>query len=283
MIFETIFNSPVPITGLHLENFFSKVFDPEIWLDFFLAQFGFLLVIVLPGLGLSYILQPKILDRGLRLSFGFALGFLFPVLLFYLLGFTHLYFRGIWAAAAVLLGAIPLVIYRKRFWEEWTAQPPNWKSILFYGSIGLYFLISYISLHFYGTLDADILFGQAGPAKHLFETHVYKPFDMGVLPIHRHELFPGPISFHSAFSLFGAPSWVAVTAVMVVLAPLMLRMVGQLSEGLMKKTEFLTAFLSLTTFAGFRMRGGRGTILALTFLFGFLLLPQIFTELKGKE
>lgn len=282
----------------------------EAWLTLLAANLGFLLLILIPGLGLSYLLRPSglgvsagaagsaseseniaPLGRGLRLSFGLALGFIFPVVLFYVLGILHLYYEWIWILAGLVLSGFSIQKFGKTFLMEWREGGQINKSVkCFYGLLIFYFLCNYLAFFTQGVMDYDILFGQVAPAVHLFFEHVYRPFDMGAVPIVRHEFFPGPISFHSAFMAFGefvkpvfsaGEPWVAVSAVMVLLAPLMLLMVGKFSESLIPGTEFFTIFMTLTTFLGFRIKNGRGTVLALIFLFGFLLLPKIFEGLSS--
>ncbi len=275
-------NLPFPLTPAHLFNFFGKFLNLDLWVTLILANLGFLLVILIPGIGLSYFLKPK-LSVSLRVSFGLSLGFIFPILLFYVLGFSHLYYKIAWVICGILLSGFFVWKFRRDFLEEWKSSKPAKSEMIFYGFLTLYFLLQYVAFFKEGIMDYDILFGQVAPAVHLFFEHVYRPFDMGAIPIVRHELFPGPISFHSVFMMFGSTPWVAATAVLVILAPLMLRMLGQFSGFLIPGTEFFTVFMTLTTFLGFRIKNGRGTVLALVFLFGFLLLPRIFEELNEKK
>lgn len=279
---DWLFNFPIEFVDGSLANFFGKMVDPLIWAELLLANVSFALLILIPGIGLSYLLQPGKLDTSLRVIMGFALGFIIPIALFYLLGFTHLYYRASWIIAGLILSAFSVWKYGGRFKKEWKKEKHKKSAWIFYSLLVLYFFVSYIAFHFQGTLDADILFGQVGPASHLFFEHAYRPFDMGVIPISRHELFPGPISFHSVFMLLWVTPWVAVTAAVVLIIPLLLNMIGRFSEDLMKGSEYVAAFLTLVTFVGFRLRGGRGTVIALIFLFAFLLLPKFYKALRGK-
>ncbi len=280
---QWLLNAPFTLSWEHFSNFFGKIWSWDLWLTFVLSNLGFLIAILIPGLALSYVLQPRALTRALRLCFGLALGFVFPLVLFYVLGLTHLYYKVAWILVSALFSGLSVWKFRRKFLDEWTAMPaPTSVSAAVYGFLVLYFLISYIAFFADGIMDYDILFGQVAPAVHLFFEHVYQPFDMGAIPIVRHELFPGPISMHSAFMMFGTTPWVAAAAVMVLLAPIMLMMIGKFSDYIFKKSEYLVIFMSLVTFLGFRIKNARGTVLALIFLFGFLLLPQIFEQLNEK-
>ncbi|MBU0982080.1 hypothetical protein KKC94_05305 [Patescibacteria group bacterium] len=279
-----LFNFSVyPISWSDVFHFLGLFADFHRWADLFLVNAAVFLLILVPGVGISYLLQPNTLPRAYRLSFGLALGFLVPVVLFYVLGVSHLYYRAAWAICGVLLSGLTVWCFGKQFLKEWGSEKNVYGPWIFYGLIGLYFLGSYFAFYKIGSLDFDIMYSQVGPASYLFLHHSYNPFGMGVLPSLRHELFPGPISFHSVFTLFGTAPWVAVTAAMVFLAPIMVRMLGQFSELLMKRSEYLTAFLALVTFTGFRLRSGRGTVLALVFLFAFLLLPKIYEDVLKKH
>ncbi|MBI4127300.1 hypothetical protein HY463_01175 [Candidatus Peregrinibacteria bacterium] len=277
-----LLNAPFSLAWYHFGNFFGKIFAWDLWLTFLLSNLGFLIAILIPGLALSYILQPRALPRALRICFGLALGFVFPLILFYVLGFAHLYYKVAWILASALVSGLSIWRFRGKFLAEWRSEKTKKSAYVFYGFLVLYLLISYIAFFTDGIMDYDILFGQVAPSVHLFFEHAYRPFDMGAVPIVRHELFPGPISVHSAFTMFGATPWVAATAVMVFLAPMMLMMMGKFSEYVFKKSEYLLVFLSLVTFLAFRIKNARGTVLALIFLFGFLLLPKIFEELHEK-
>lgn len=279
---DWLLSLPFSLNSDHFANFFVKFWNFELWMTLILANLGFFLLILIPGIGLSYYLQGR-LSASLRVSFGLSLGFIFPVLIFYVLGLSHLYYKTAWVICGILLSGFFMWRFRADFLREWKSSETTKSTKVFYGILLMFFLAMYIAFFKEGVMDYDILFGQVAPAVHLFFEHVYNPFDMGAIPIVRHELFPGPISFHSVFMMFGSTPWVAVTAVMVVLAPLMLRMFGQFSEFLMSRSEFFTVFMMLVTFLGFRIKNGRGTVLALIFLFGFLLLPRIFKELNEKR
>ncbi len=272
---------PFSLNSDHFANFFAKFWNFELWSTLILANLGFFLLILIPGIGLSYFLRPK-LSASLRVSFGLSIGFIFPVLLFYILGFSHLYYKMAWASCGILLSGFSVWRFKADFLREWKTSEIRKSEKIFYSILTAFFLMMYVAFFNEGIMDYDILFGQVAPAVHLFFEHVYNPFDMGAIPIVRHELFPGPISFHSVFMMFGSSPWVAATAVMVILAPLMLRMFGQFSEFLIPRSEFFTVFMMLNTFLGFRIKNGRGTVLALVFLFGFLLLPRIFEDLNDR-
>lgn len=283
---EWILNLPAPLVLGHFVDFLVKVFRVELWVTFFLSNLGFLILIVLPGIGLSYFLQPRVLDRSLRVCFGVALGFVFPIILFYVLGFSGLYYKTVWILSGLFISGFFVWKFHARFLEEWRMdsrmasksnvhqkEVSDW---IVYGFIVFFFLMSYIAFFDQGTIDYDMLFGQVAPAVHLFFEHVYRPFEMGTTPIVFHELFPGPISFNSAFMVFGVTPWVAVSAVMVFLGPLIIKMFSRFCGFVVKNSEHIIAFLCLATFAAFKMRNGRGTILALIFLFAFLLINQVY-------
>lgn len=277
---DWLINSPSPVEWFYVSNWFGKLFGQGFWWDGLRVWLSMSLLMLLPGLGLSYVLQPGELRRELRLPMATLLGFFPPLLLFFILGLSGLYRWWAWLLAGLLMSGVVIWRYGKRIvqefhWKDWD----KWR-LLFYGLVGLYFFFSAVALVNNGLLDYDTLFGQIGPVSHLFFEGTYRPFDMGVPLISRHELFPGPIAFHSAVNALGVAPWLGVSLAMVFLAPLLVSVWGRLAEHFWARSEYFVVFLSLVTFAGFRLRSGRGTVLGLFFVFALLLLPLIFKELR---
>lgn len=269
-------NGPSEFSWQFISYFFAKIWNYNLWQTFDLANLWVLIFILIPGFALSYSLQPKKIELSLRLCFALALGFLLPLILFYLLGVTHLYYQSAWLICGFIVSAISLYQFHGKFLEEWKESKTQLSSKILYAGIFIFFLVYYISFSKEGTIDFDILFGQIGPANYLFNAHFYNPFDMGVIPILRHELFPGPISYNSAFMIGNTP-WVGPYAAMILISTLTFLMIEKVTGSRM------AAFLSLVTFFGFRMHFGRGTAVAMIFLFGFFLLPKIYAGLTEGE
>lgn len=278
---QWFFNGPTPFYWDFVTNFFGHLFTVSAWTTLIAAGFSFLILILMPGFALSYLLKNK-MDLSLRTSFALALGFIVPVILFYVLGLTHFYYKIAWLIAGLILSGISIWKLRKNFLAEWKESNVSRFEKIFYALLTLYILYLYIALLPNGTIDFDILFGQVGPATFLFNEHYYNPFDMGALPITRHELFPGPISYNSVFML-GASPWLGLAAAMVFIAPLVYRMFGQIAEFfIVKGSQYWAVIFALITFFGFRFRNGRGTAMAMIFLFAFFLLAKIYPNLLEK-
>lgn len=278
---QWFFNSPFPFYWEYVSNFFGHLFSLGAWTSLIAAGFSFLILILIPGFALSYLLREK-MDLSLRASFALALGFIVPLILFYALGLSHLYYKIAWLVAGLILSGISIWKFRKNLLTEWKESQVSRLEKIFYLLVGLYIFYMYIALLPNGTIDFDILFGQIGPASFLFNEHYYNPFDMGALPITRHELFPGPISYNSVFMLGAAP-WVGIAAALVFVAPLVYRMFGQIAEFfVLKGSQYWAVVFSLITFFGFRFRNGRGTAMAMIFLFAFFLLAKIYPRLLEK-
>lgn len=275
-------NSPYELYWDHALNFFAHLFSLDPWLSLIAANLSFLILILIPGFALSYLLRDKKMDLSLRTSFALALGFFVPLVLFYLLGLTHLYYKIAWLISGLILSGLSIWKFRKNFAAEWKDSHVSRFEKIFYSLVGLYIFYTYIAVFPNGIIDFDILFGQVGPASFLFFEHYYNPFDMGALPITRHELFPGPIAYHSVFMLGAAP-WVGITAVLVFLGPLFYRMLGQISEFFIARgSQYFAVIFALVTFFGFRFRSGRGTVMAMIFLFAFFLLTRVYENLLEK-